>query len=178
MPSILLLLVVAVQRLFELRIAKRNEAWARSRGAQEHGREHYWMFFVLHPLWMLSFTLEGYFRGGPVQVWALGAYLILQLLRYSVISTLGPYWNTRILIVPGGQQVTGGLYRFMKHPNYVVVALELLITPLIVGAWWTAVVFTVLNALVMWVRIPAEERALMEYGNMPGAEGRGPNANG
>ncbi|GEM46489.1 isoprenylcysteine carboxyl methyltransferase family protein [Deinococcus cellulosilyticus] len=177
MPSIILLLVVAAQRLLELRIAKRNEAWARSRGAKEYGREHYWMFFVLHPLWMLAFTLEGYFRDAPVQGWAVVAYLILQLLRYSVISTLGPYWNTRILIVPGGQKVTGGLYRFLKHPNYVVVALEILITPLVVGAWWTALVFSVLNALVMRVRIPAEERALREYEGLPRAEGRGPRAN-
>ncbi|WP_034343577.1 isoprenylcysteine carboxyl methyltransferase family protein [Deinococcus misasensis] len=182
MPAIVLLMVVAIQRLFELRIAKRNEAWARSQGAKEYGQDHYWMFFVLHPLWMLSFTLEGYFRDAPVQWWAVGVYLILQLLRYQVISTLGPYWNTRILIVPGGQRISKGLYRFLKHPNYVVVALEIFITPLIVGAWMTALVFTVLNALVMLVRIPAEERALRAYlaegRKQETAEGQGPRAEG
>ena len=77
-----------------------------------------------------------------------------------------------------GYQIAPILYRFLKHPNYVVVALEILITPLILGAWWTSLIFTVLNALVMWVRIPAEERALREYEGLPRAEGREPSANG
>jgi methyltransferase len=157
-------MIIAAQRILELGIAKRNEAWARSRGAKEYGKEHYWMFFVLHPAWILSILLEGSIRN-PVSPawWAVIAYVLLQFARYSIIKNLGNYWNTKILIVPSGVRINSGWYSFIKHPNYVVVALELLITPFVVGAFWTALVFTLLNALVMWVRIPLEERVLQDH---------------
>nr|WP_183986724.1 isoprenylcysteine carboxylmethyltransferase family protein [Deinobacterium chartae] len=159
--------VVAAQRLLELRVARRNEAWARARGAVEYGRGHYWMFFVLHPAWMLSFALEGRSRGAPFYVLPAVGYLLLQAARYWVIASLGPYWNTRVLIVPGGERVRHGPFRWLKHPNYVVVALELMVAPLVVGAWKTALVFALLNALLMRVRIPVEERALAQYALRP-----------
>ena len=161
------LVFVVVQRLIELRLAKRNEAWARSRGAIEYGQGHYVLFFVLHAGWLMFIALEAVLRGGTLgalwPVW-LGVYALAQMGRYWVISSLGQYWNTRILIVPGGQRVTRGPYRFLRHPNYVVVALEMLSGPLIFEAWVTALVFSVLNAaLLLGVRIPAEERALSVY---------------
>ena len=163
LPSLLLTVIVGVQRLLELGVARQNEAWARSNGATEYRKEHYWMFFVLHPAWIISMLLEGSLRDTGVNWWAVAVYIALQFARYSIISTLGTYWNTKILIVPGGARVKKGWYSFVKHPNYLVVALELFITPLIVGAWVTALTFTVLNALVMLVRIPLEERVLRQH---------------
>jgi methyltransferase len=162
-PSLFLTVIVGVQRLLELGVARKNEAWARANGAIEYGKEHYWMFFVLHPAWILALLLEGSLRNAGVAWWAVVVYIALQFARYSIIATLGTYWNTKILIVPGGARVKQGWYSFIKHPNYLVVALELFITPLIVGAWVTALLFTLLNALVMLVRIPLEEKVLRQH---------------
>lgn len=163
----LLVIFIILQRLLELRHARRNEQAARALGAREYGREHYWLFFVLHPAWLVCLAWEGSQHSQPPQWWAVASYLALQWARYSIIRDLGIYWNTRILILPQGQRVRSGWFRYFKHPNYMVVALELLITPLIVHAFWTALIFTVLNALVMMIRIPAEERALAEYTQNP-----------
>ncbi|BDP42551.1 isoprenylcysteine carboxyl methyltransferase [Deinococcus aetherius] len=160
----LLLVFLTVQRLLELRVARANERWAREHGAVEYGREHYPLFFVLHPAWMIATLLEGRRSGARVSWPALLLFVLAQPLRYWVIRTLGRFWNTRILIVPGGERVRGGPFRFLPHPNYAVVALELASAPLAVGAWRTALAFTVLNAaLLLLVRIPAEERALRAY---------------
>ncbi|ADV68520.1 isoprenylcysteine carboxyl methyltransferase family protein [Deinococcus maricopensis] len=160
----LLVAALILQRLAELRVARANEAWARANGAVEHGAEHYPLFFVLHPAWLLSLLLEGRRARGPVQVLPLLLLLLAQPLRYWVIRTLGRFWNTRILIIPGGHRVTSGPFRYLKHPNYTVVALEMASAPLAVGAWRTALAFSVLNAaLLLLVRLPAEERALQAY---------------
>lgn len=159
-----LVLGLILQRLLELRLARENERWARENGAVEYGQGHYWTFFVLHPAWLLCTLLEGRASRGKVNGLALAGLLLLQPLRYWVIRTLGRYWNTRILIVPGGQRVKGGPFRLIKHPNYAVVALELAAAPLTVGAWRTALVFSLLNAaLLLLVRIPGEEAALRDY---------------
>ncbi|MFD1730671.1 isoprenylcysteine carboxyl methyltransferase family protein [Deinococcus malanensis] len=157
---------IAVQRLLELRVARANERWARDRGAQEYGQGHYPLFFVLHPAWMLALLLEGRAATGRVNLWALLLFVLAQPLRMWVIRSLGRYWNTRILIIPGGKRLTHGPFRYLKHPNYAVVALELATAPLAVGAGRTALAFSVLNAaLLMLIRIPAEERALAAYRN-------------
>ena len=155
---------LTVQRLLEVRRARANERWARAQGAREYGQEHYWLFYVLHPAWLLALLREG--RGGTGRVnWPLLLlFLALQPLRYWVMRTLGRFWNTKILIVPGGQRVTGGPFRYLSHPNYAVVSAELLAAPLAVGAWRTALAFSVLNAaLLLGIRIPAEEKALRQY---------------
>ena len=155
---------LVTQRLLEVRRARANERWARERGAVEHGREHYWLFYVLHPAWLLSLLLEGRASRRKVNWPAFLLFLALQPLRYWVMHTLGRYWNTKILIVPGGERVTGGPFKHLKHPNYAVVALELAAAPLAVGAWRTAAAFSLLNAaLLLGLRIPAEERALAGY---------------
>lgn len=155
---------LTIQRLLELRLARANERWAREQGASESGQEHYPLFFVLHPSWMLFTLLEGRRSGGGVNWPALALFVLAQPLRYWVIRTLGRYWNTRILIVPGGERVTGGPFRYLRHPNYAVVALEIASAPLAVGAWRTALAYTVLNAaLLLLIRLPAEERALQAY---------------
>ncbi|MFC4637160.1 isoprenylcysteine carboxyl methyltransferase family protein [Deinococcus hohokamensis] len=155
---------ITVQRLLELRVARSNERWAREHGAQEYGAEHYPLFFVLHPAWMLALLLEGRAARGRLNPLPLTLFLLAQPLRLWVIRSLGRYWNTRILIVPGGERVRRGPFRVLNHPNYAVVALELATAPLAVGAWRTSLAFSVLNAaLLLLIRIPAEERALAEY---------------
>jgi len=155
---------LTVQRLLELRVARANERWAREQGATEYGQEHYPLFFVLHPSWMLLTLLEGRRSWGRVNWAALALLVLAQPLRYWVIRTLGRSWNTKILIVPGGERVTGGPFRYLRHPNYAVVALEIAAAPLAVGAWRTALAYTVLNAaLLLLIRLPAEERALQAY---------------
>lgn len=155
---------LVVQRLLEVRRARANERWARERGAVEYGQEHYWLFYVLHPAWLLSLLREGRASRRDVNWPAFLVFLALQPLRSWVMRTLGHYWNTKILIVPGGKRVTGGPFRYLSHPNYAVVAAELLSAPLAVRAPRTALVFSLLNAaLLLGIRIPAEERALTHY---------------
>ena len=158
-------LLVALQRLLELRHSRRNEARLRARGAVERGRGHYPAMIAVHALWLTSMLVEGLLRGPEPPAWwpvPLALFLLVQPLRYWAISSLGENWNVRILVVPAGKLVKSGPYRFFPHPNYVVVATEILTLPLIFGAWTTAVVFSVLNAAFFYVRIRAEDRALRE----------------
>ena len=162
----LILLFLVGQRLVELRLAARNRRWALAQGAREVGAGHYPLFFLLHVGWFGGWLVEAYGRG-PVlsEVWGvwLGVFAAAQLLRYWAITTLGPRWNTRILIIPGLAPVRHGPYRYLRHPNYVAVALELLAIPLICNAWLTALIATLLNAaLLLLIRIPAEEKAIYE----------------
>jgi methyltransferase len=158
-------LLAAAQRLFELRLAQRNERRARARGAVERGKGHYPLIVGLHSLWLVSTLVEGLMRGPVFPVYwpaALALFLLVQPLRYWAILSLSESWNTKILIVPGAKPVRSGPYRYLNHPNYVVVGVEILSFPLIFGAWITALVFTVLNAAVLGVRIREENRALRE----------------
>jgi methyltransferase len=154
--------LVALQRLLELRLSRRNERILRGRGAVERGQGHYPLIVALHPLWLLSTLVEGILRGPVLWPIPLVLFLLVQPLRYWAILSLGENWNTRILVVPGAQLVRGGPYRYLKHPNYVVVAVEILTFPLIFGAWITALVFSALNAVLLSVRIREENRALAE----------------
>ena len=158
-------MLVALQRLLELVLARRNERRARARGAVEWGRGHYPLIVGLHSLWLVSTLVEGLLRGPVFPVYwpaALALFLLVQPLRYWAILSLGESWNTKILVVPGAKPVRGGPYRYLNHPNYVVVVVEILTFPLIFGAWLTALVFTLLNAVVLGVRIREENRALGE----------------
>ena len=162
-----LVAVIVVQRLLELRVAASNLRWALANGGKEYAPEHYPLMVVMHSAWIAALLLEGTLRGSqPSSFWWLwlALFALAQLGRYSIITTLGTYWNTRIVIVPGGKRIQRGLYKYFSHPNYVVVALEIAVAPLIFNAWITALVFTVLNAaLLLIIRIPAEERALETY---------------
>ena len=158
-------MLVAVQRMLELFYSRRNERRLRARGAVERGSGHYSVMVAMHTLWLVSTLVEGLPRGPEPPGWwpvPLAAFLLVQPLRYWSIFSLGMNWNTRILVVPGGKLVRSGPYRYFPHPNYVVVAVEVLTFPLIFGAWITAVVFSLLNAALLYVRIHAENRALRE----------------
>jgi methyltransferase len=164
-PALLVLAValVAIQRLLELRLSRRHERILRARGAVE--REHYPLMVGLHVLWLLSTLVEGLLRGPDLPAYwpiPLAFFLLAQLLRYWVIFTLGENWNTRVLVVPGTKLVRSGPYRYLSHPNYAVVAVEIATFPLIFGAWVTALVFSILNAALLYVRIREENRALAE----------------
>jgi methyltransferase len=156
--------LIIAQRLLELRLAKNNLKWALENGGKEYAPEHYPFMVVLHSSWLVALLLEGWLRGSRFDslwwLW-LGLFIVAQIGRYQVISSLGRLWNTRIVIVPNAKLVRTGLYKYLKHPNYMIVALELFVAPLVFGAWLTAIVFTVLNAILLLVfRIPAEENAL------------------
>jgi methyltransferase len=155
---------LVAQRMLELRLAKRNEAAARARGAVEHGAAHYPAFFVLHGAWMLAWPTEAWMRGLQLdRFWLLWLVLFAgaEVLRYWAISSLGSRWNTRVLVVPGDRPLQRGPYRWLRHPNYVAVGIELASVPLLFGAWTTALVAGVANAfLLMAVRIPCEVSAL------------------
>ena len=171
---ILAVALVATQRLLELVLARHNERKARVKGAVERGREHYPFIVALHSLWLVSTLVEGVLRGPELPtLWPvpLALFLLVQPLRYWAIFSLGESWNTKILIVPGAKLVRRGPYRYLNHPNYMVVVVEILTFPLIFGAWVTALVFTALNAILLYIRIREESRALAELsgpGQTPG----------
>jgi methyltransferase len=159
-----LVLVIAIQRVTELRLAKRNLAWALAQGGRLIEEPHYWMFFALHGAWLLAWPLEAYLRGPELHVaWPawLAGFVLAEGLRYWAIASLGPRWNTKIVVLDGAPLIRRGPYRWIAHPNYLAVALELVCVPLIFGAWITALVCTVLNAaLLLGLRIPAEAAAV------------------
>ena len=161
-----LIAAVALERFAELAVAKRNERWSRARGAIETGAGHYPVMVVLHTGLLAGALLEAGLGDRPF-IPALGwpmfvLVLAAQALRWWCIATLGPQWNTRILVVPGLPRVTGGPYRWLPHPNYVAVVIEGAALPLVHTAWITALVFTVLNAGLLRVRINAEDAALRQ----------------
>jgi methyltransferase len=154
-----IVLLVALQRLLEMRYAERNTAALRARGAIEIGARHYPLIVVLHTGWLVAIAA---LMPNPTIInwWLLGLFLVLQLLRVWVIATLGPYWTTRIIALPGAPLVTRGPYRFLRHPNYVVVACEIAVLPLVFAELWVAVVFSILNAALLAWRIRLEEGTL------------------
>lgn len=159
--------LVSAQRLLELRLSRRNEALLRARGAVERGREHHPLMVALHALWLVSTLVEGMFRPNRLRRSPLALFLMVQPLRYWAILSLREHWNTRILVIPGERLVKKGPYKYISHPNYVVVVAEILTFPLIFGALITAVVFSVLNAILLSVRIREEELALKELAEPP-----------
>ena len=159
-----LVVLVGVERLAELVVSKRNAAWSFERGGVESGFSHYPPMVVLHTGLLAGALVEAYVREPHVPAalaWSMLALVVLsQALRWWCITTLGRQWNTRVIVVPGLAPVTSGPYRLMSHPNYVAVVLEGIALPLVHAAWITAVVFTVLNAVLLTVRIRVENAAL------------------
>lgn len=150
--------LMAAQRLAELAWARRNERRLRARGAIEHGRGHYAAIVLLHLFWIASLPVAAP-RTAPH--WPLlGAFLALQPLRLWTIAALGPYWSTRVLTIPGAPLVRRGPYRWLRHPNYAIVAAEIALLPAAFGAWGLALGFSVANALLLHHRIRVEEAAL------------------
>ena len=181
-----LVVLVAVGRVAELRVASRNRRALLARGGVEVAPEHYRWMVLQHTAFLVCCPLEVWLLGRPFLP-ALGIPMLLLVvlatgLRYWVITTLDGRWTTRIVVLPGSSPVTGGPYKFLRHPNYLAVITEILALPLVHTAWITAIVFSVFNALILRVRIRAEEEALSrmsDYGTvfakrsrlMPGGRG-------
>ena len=163
----LLLGAIVLERLIELGITRRNRAWALERGGVEVGRDHYRWMVLVHTLFLISCPAEVWLLERPflpgLGVPMLGLLAASMALRYWAVTTLGRRWTTRVICVPGLEVVTGGPYRFVRHPNYVAVVVELFALPLVHTAWWTAIVFSAANLLVLRTRIRVEEAALDEH---------------
>jgi methyltransferase len=158
----LILGLVTLQRVGELVLARRNTGRLRAQGAREVAAGHYPLIVILHAAWLAGLWYIVVWREPDTDVnliW-LAVFVVLQALRVWVIATLGPRWTTRIIVLPGAPLVASGPYRFVSHPNYCVVAAEILVLPLVFGLVWYGIAFSVLNAAVLWVRIRAEEAAL------------------
>jgi methyltransferase len=155
---------VVLQRLLELAIARRNARHIRSLGGFEVGGEHYRYIVGLHVLFLLSLLCEAGWKGQELSPWwwvPFSLFIAAQVLRYWCIYSLGRRWNTRIFVLPGTPPVSRGPYRYLRHPNYLVVMTEFVSLPATFSAYTTAVLFSLLNFWLLWrVRIPLEEAAI------------------
>ena len=156
--GVAVLAFVTVQRLAELLLSQRNTRRLLARGAYEAAPEHYPFLVLLHACWIAVLWFFG--PGPPVEILPLILFALLQLGRIWVIATLGDRWTTRIIVLPGAPLVTSGPYRWVNHPNYWIVIGEFAVLPLVFGLPMIALIFSLLNAAMLYVRIRAENRAL------------------
>lgn len=156
--SVVVLSLVTAQRIGELLLARRNTRRLVARGAVEVGAGHYPFIVALHAAWLIGLWLLAWDR--PLNLWLLAGFVGLQAARVWVIATLGERWTTRIIILPSEPLTRRGPYRFLSHPNYLVVVAEIFVLPLAFGLAWYALIFSLLNAAMMAVRIASEGRAL------------------
>jgi methyltransferase len=161
MVPYLIIAAVALQRLIEVGYARRNTRALLMRGGIEVGRRHYPLFVLLHAAWLLTILVA---LPEPTVIHAvpLVIFLLLQAARLWVIASLGPYWTTRIITLPGAALIRRGPYRYLRHPNYLIVAGEIMALPLVFGEVWVALIFSVLNAMLLAWRIHVEEGVLRE----------------
>lgn len=160
----LLVCAVALQRLLEVRVSRLNEADLARRGGREHAAEQMPVMVAVHSAWLVCTWLEVWLLDRPFRRWLalfmLLAFAVGQVLRLLAIHQLGERWTVKVITVPGAAPVTGGIFRYLRHPNYVGVIVEIAALPLIHGAWLTALVFSIANGVLLSRRIAAEERAL------------------
>jgi methyltransferase len=156
--NIIILALVTAQRLGELWLSKRNTARLLANGAREHAPGHYPLIVALHAAWLLALWLLALPR--PVDGFWLALLVLIQLARIWVLASIGPRWTTRIIVPAGEPLVRRGPYRWINHPNYLVVIAEIAVLPLVFGLWQLALIFSLLNAAILTVRIRAENRAL------------------
>lgn len=162
---LIILTFLVIQRLIELYIASQNERWMLQKGAIVYGQKHYPYMIILHVSFFLILIVEVVLSGQePTRFWPilLGTFFLLQLARYWVIFTLGRYWNTKIIVLPGADLIEKGPFQYMKHPNYMIVTLELLVVPLMFQAYITAILFFFLNQWMLLIRIREENQALQQ----------------
>lgn len=160
---IIFLSIVIIQRAVELWIAKQNEIWIKKQGGMEAGSSHYKLMVFIHACFFLSLLMEVYgLNRTMISNWwiFLSLFILTQIGRVWVIASLGRFWNTKILVLPNAEIIKKGPYRWLKHPNYVIVTLELFIIPLMFQAYYTLFAFFLFNQLILAIRIPAEEKML------------------
>ena len=161
MIFIIFILFLIFQRLAELYVSSRNEKWLLRNGAIEYGKEHYPYMVAMHTLFVVSLITEYIWRDDTIVSYPLIIlFFLLIVIKVIVISTLGHYWNTKIYKVPGTRPVATGIYKYIKHPNYIIVVCEIVIIPLAFGLYYTAIAFTILNAIMLTVRIRKENEVL------------------
>ena len=163
--AVCLLGFVTAERLTELILARRNTSSLLKRGAREVAPSHYPLIVALHAAWLGGLWLLAWNR--PIEVVWLVPFAAVQVLRFWVLATLGERWTTRIVILPGAPLVKVGPYRFLNHPNYAVVVAEIGLLPLVFGLPWFALLFSILNGLVLSIRVTAENAALRGNSNFP-----------
>lgn len=149
---------MTLERLAELVHANRNTRRLLAQGAREHAPGHYPLIVAVHALWLAALWWLAPSR--PIDGFWLALFVLIELMRAWVLITLGPRWTTRIIVLPGAPLVRKGPYRFVNHPNYWVVIGEIAVLPLVFGLWKVALIFTLLNAAALTIRIRAENRAL------------------
>ncbi|NKB49773.1 MAG: hypothetical protein GKS02_10490 [Alphaproteobacteria bacterium] len=154
-----LVALIVLQRLIELMVARISTRNLLAGGGVEHGAGHYPLMVALHTAWLVSLALLVPADTALNPVWFV-VFLILQAARVWVIASLGRYWTTRVITVPGAALVKRGPYRWLRHPNYLVVIAEIAVVPLIAGAWQVALIFSIANAALLWHRIRIENTAL------------------
>lgn len=160
---LLFILFISMQRLFELFIARYNEKWMKKQGAIEFGKNQYRYIVLIHFLFFVSFLSEKIiFNRGLSSFWPVLfiLFLITQVIRIWALASLGRFWNTKIIVLPNANIIKKGPYRFIKHPNYLIVSLEIFLIPLFFKAYITSILFTLLNIWVLTIRIAEEENAL------------------
>ncbi|MGV3465864.1 MAG: isoprenylcysteine carboxyl methyltransferase family protein [Heyndrickxia sp.] len=165
---IIFISIVIIQRMVELWIAKKNESWIKKQGGIEAGKNHYKMMVFIHSCFFLSLLIEVYgLKRTLISNWwiFLALFVLTQIGRVWVIRSLGRFWNTKILVLPNAKIIKKGPYRWFKHPNYIIVTLELFIIPFMFQAYYTLIAFFIFNQLILAVRIPAEEKVLGIYTN-------------
>jgi methyltransferase len=153
-----LLAYLTVQRVVELWWARENETRLFAQGGVQYGKAHLPLMILLHAAWMLGLWILGYDR--PINLFYFALFVLLQMARFWVLFTLGRRWTIRIIVIPGERLIARGPYRYFRHPNYAVVTGEMAVVPLALGLPIYALVFTVLNAIVLAIRIPGENAAL------------------
>ena len=158
-PVLAAALLVAAERLVELALSRHNARALLRGGAVEHGRSHYPVIVLLHALWLGAILWVVPSAAWP-NWWLAGCYFALQFVRAWAILSLGPYWTTRVITLPGAPLVTSGPYRFLRHPIYAVVVGEIALLPAMFGAWRLALAASAVNAAMLTWRITSEDRAL------------------
>ena len=156
--AVAILAFVTAERLLELVIARANTRRLIAQGAREHGASHYPLIFAVHAAWLITLWLLAPRR--EIDGFWLALFVLLLIARVWVIATLGPRWTTRIIVLPGAPLVRSGPYRLLSHPNYWVVVGEIAVLPLVFELWAVALIFSLLNAAVLWVRVREENKAL------------------
>lgn len=162
---ITIIAIVILQRLIEVIIAKRNEQILIRLGAYEVGASHYPYMIALHVSFFISIIAEFVFFNksiSPLFPYLFACFLLVQVLRFWCLRSLGIFWNTKIIVLPGSQVVKKGPYHYFRHPNYLVVCCEIFLLPVMFRAYVTAIIFTILNTIILSIRIPLEEKALLE----------------
>jgi methyltransferase len=160
----LFILAIGIERLVELIVARRNAVWSIRQGGKEFGQGHYPVMVSMHALLLVSCIVEVADLHRPFIPWLgwpmLGIVVLSTVLRWWCVTVLGKHWNPRLIVIPGASLVRRGPYRWMHHPNYTAVVVEVAALPLVHSAWLTAIAFSIANALVLNVRIRTENTAL------------------